>query len=843
LPAVNNLLKEKFSNGKCLLLFDALDEVPKARRIDLANKLNRFVRNYRGQIICTSRIVGYGGAFIEGAKEVEIVPFSQKQTEEYIKIWFKNATGYIEDDSISAKELIQELRNKPQIGGLAQNPLLLSLLCSLYQEKGLTLPARRCQVYAKAVEYMLGKWGIENRRQSPNEVRVSAKKQLMEELAYQFSCEGKEIFSMDELTSKIENYLRSEDVRSDFRNLSASNLIWELSEQDGILQKLTRDGDQYLFLHRTFQEYLTASYLRKASNGITLAKEHLWEYDWHQTLSLLAGLMQNPVPLLKVIINEKDDIFKSLLLLAGQCLTECQEISHPLIVEIIDIIYKFWQSYPSTDFIKSTVVALGTVNFQMFHRLQEDLNASAWNLRSKAVEALGEIANSQTILALIDALHDSDYYVRYQAAQALGKIGNTEALPALISALQDSDSYVRSQVIQALDKIGNPQAVSALMAALDDSNSYVRNHAIQALGRIGNSQAVDALIAALHHSNIDVRGEAVVAFGNISNPESVDALIAALNSSESFVISLVIKALGKIGNSKAEDALIAAFNHSDKYVRFWAATSLAEIGNHKGVNALITALNDSDKYFRLQVAHSLAEVGNSKGVDTLIIALNDSDINVRRLAAFALSKMDYTQGVNALITALSESDIYVRRYAAFALSKMGNPRCLEVLIATLNNSNKHLRTQALEALSKIGNPRAVLALIAVLNDSDSDVRIYAAFAVGNITNPQAATILTASLNSPDINLRKSAAVALSRIGTIETLAKLIQDFEIDIYSFDIFPLARTLAVRFSKEKLPFIPVYPKLFKYRFSPVLATMKHILQEWQEIKREIKKRFSKG
>jgi hypothetical protein len=162
LPAVNNLLKEKFSNGKCLLLFDALDEVPKSRRIDLANKLNRFVRNYRGQIICTSRIVGYGGAFIEGAKEVEIVPFSQKQTEEYIKIWFKNATGYIEDDSISAEGLIQELRNKPQIGGLAQNPLLLSLLCSLYQEKGLMLPARRGQVYAKAVDYMLGKWGIDN---------------------------------------------------------------------------------------------------------------------------------------------------------------------------------------------------------------------------------------------------------------------------------------------------------------------------------------------------------------------------------------------------------------------------------------------------------------------------------------------------------------------------------------------------------------------------------------------------------------------------------------------------------------------------------------------------------
>ncbi|WP_414625097.1 hypothetical protein [Calothrix sp. CCY 0018] len=60
-------------------------------------------------------IVGYGGAFVDGAKEVEIVPFSQKQTEEYIQTWFTNAAGYIEDDSVSAEQLITELREKPQI--------------------------------------------------------------------------------------------------------------------------------------------------------------------------------------------------------------------------------------------------------------------------------------------------------------------------------------------------------------------------------------------------------------------------------------------------------------------------------------------------------------------------------------------------------------------------------------------------------------------------------------------------------------------------------------------------------------------------------------------------------
>jgi hypothetical protein len=121
--------------------------------------------------------------------------------------------------------------------------------------------------------------------------------------------------------------------------------------------------------------------------------------------------MENPVPLLQAITDEKDDIFSTLLLLAGRCIAECQENSHPLIAEIIDRIYKFWQSYPNAGFSKSIVVAIGQANCQMLKWLQK-------------------------------ALEDKDYLLRWRSAKTLGEIGSLQAVEVLIAALNHQDNSV-----------------------------------------------------------------------------------------------------------------------------------------------------------------------------------------------------------------------------------------------------------------------------------------------------------------------------------------------------------------------------------------------------------------
>ena len=89
-----------------------------------------------------------------------------------------------------------------------------------------------------------------------------------------------------------------------------------------------------------------------------------------------------------------------------------------------------------------------------------------------------------------------------------------------------------------------------------------------------------------------------------------------------------------------------------------------------------------------------------------------------------------------------------------------------------------MRKAAVEALGKIGDSQATSDLITALKDSDSEVR-------------------------------KAAVEALGKIGNLETLQQILENPNLDIYDYHIFPLLRKLAMRHSKAKVDFIPVYPE----------------------------------
>jgi hypothetical protein len=275
-----------------------------------------------------------------------------------------------------------------------------------------------------------------------------------------------------------------------------------------IFQKMEREDDRYIFLHRTFQEYLTASYLKRMGNGVDLARKHFWEYDWHETLASFAGLMDDPVPLLQTIMKQKDDIFSSMLLLAGRCVTECQGVSHPLTEDIVDRIYALWRKYPDAAFVSQTIVGVGQVMPRMLANLQE---------------ALGE----------------REYEVAHKAARVIRKIGTDEAVDVLIGAVGHQSFCVRGSAIIELREIGGRKVVHALTKALNDAERHVREMSANTLASMGG-EGVSALIQALEHKERDIRRVVAKA---LSDEAFFEAPTEALDDKHRYVREIALDAL------------------------------------------------------------------------------------------------------------------------------------------------------------------------------------------------------------------------------------------------------------------------------------------------------------
>ena len=840
---IESIVKEKLEQGKCVLFLDALDEVSSIQLHKLNTKLENFLDNSPCKIYLTSRIVGYGGKFSGEVKEVEIVPFTDQKTAEYIKTWFVNAEGYLENDLVSADGLIEELKNKPQIQGLAQNPLLLSLICSLYQTQNLILPAKRNEVYKQAVDYMLRDW-VENRKLvSVSGGKRIAKIRLLEIVAYELSCREEEIFIFQEedFFNVLERYLRHEEVSTIFQQSNSDELMIELCEEDGIIQKFHEKGDQYLFLHRTFQEYFTACYLhqrikKNQEDGIALVKAHFWDHDWHETIILLAGMMSDASLLLEAILQEKDDIFATLLILASNCLAESKNIQDSLINQIVDKLYKVWQCDFSLEYINKTMVTLGKTFPVMRRRLENALKDLPWYVRDSkfnAAELLGKIGNPESISALSAALDDSENRIkgyaeddikeikrerkpildfeldlykekpfRGWALKALGEIGNPKALPTIIRAFNYSD-WFRDNAAIILGKINKKQslALPSLISTLSDSEKSVKFWGVKALGEIGigNSETIQALITALN--DVKTRNNAVEALGKINNSAVVSALIETIKNSDGDFRSYAAVALSKITNPDAVPVLIEAVNHSafHVYIRYFAAEALGNIGNPEAVSALIAVLNDSeindiyyaaDELVRNKAVEALSKIGTPEAVSGLIEALNHPYQKVRGKAAEALLNIGTEKAYLGLMTALNHLDENVRKYAVEALVKInniGSTAAMPILIEALNNPYQEVRSYATMIfahfpLALVVNPESRQAfIVASLNDSDKTGRDCVATALSLLLNPEEVSALMTALTNSDETVRSKAIESLGeildKIGNPETIPGLSMALE------------------------------------------------------------------
>ncbi|MBL6966065.1 MAG: SUMF1/EgtB/PvdO family nonheme iron enzyme [Anaerolineales bacterium] len=274
-----HLVKELLKTGG-LLLLDGLDEVPAAqqRRAQIKQAVEDFAATFgKCRILVTSRTYAYQKQDwrLNGFKETILAPFNKGQIRQFVEHWYAHIAVLRDlqrDDAQGRAELLKNaIFSSDRLRGLAERPLLLTLMSSLHAWRGGSLPEKREELYADTVDLLLDWWespkvvrdgqGTEIIRQPSLaewlKIDRDRVRELLNHLAYQAHANQPDLtgtadVSEGDLVGGLMRLSQNPDV-------NPARLVEYISQRAGLL--VSRGVGVYTFPHRTFQEYLAACYL------------------------------------------------------------------------------------------------------------------------------------------------------------------------------------------------------------------------------------------------------------------------------------------------------------------------------------------------------------------------------------------------------------------------------------------------------------------------------------------------------------------------------------------------------------------------------------------------------
>jgi predicted NACHT family NTPase len=307
-------LQELFVHKSVLVLLDGLDEVKNEHYERTLNEIRNLSRiYYDNYFIITCRIAAkeYSYDVLDKFAEVELADFNEEQIEIFISQWLENKDKSL----ITTEELIKSLKKNGRLSELAVTPLLLTLICLVFDEK-CNLPNNRYELYTEGIEILLNKWdakrGIQ-REQVYQELSLQRKKDLLSYIAFKTFKEKEFFFSKKEAKSYIKEYIQNLSSNADREpealQLDSEAILHAIEAQHGLL--VERAKGIYSFSHLTFHEYFVAHEInvrkRPQREAFQELANHLSERSWKEIFLLSAEMAQPDATLFFTILKERID--------------------------------------------------------------------------------------------------------------------------------------------------------------------------------------------------------------------------------------------------------------------------------------------------------------------------------------------------------------------------------------------------------------------------------------------------------------------------------------------------------------------------------------------------------
>lgn len=316
--------------GKCLIMLDGLDEVPKGQRDLIRQWVDSQMKQYKQtQFILTSRIHGFEinpdepSHTIERDCKLSILDFNGQQIEDFINNWyvhffwlsiweplFRDSQNKPEslrlteentkrksdqDAQDSANHLIRQIFANPSLSELAKNPLQITMITATHRVNT-ELPKKRVELYDKISNLLLGTRPYA-KKITPT-LTASQNEAILQVLAWNLVKRDTTQFTPKDGEEWIKKTLK--DCCKE-HSLTSKSFWKEMIEITGFLQE--RELGKYEFTHRTFQEYFAALQFKEmGEQGEKAIIEKLKNNQWPEVVCFYAAL-GNATPLIQEAIK------------------------------------------------------------------------------------------------------------------------------------------------------------------------------------------------------------------------------------------------------------------------------------------------------------------------------------------------------------------------------------------------------------------------------------------------------------------------------------------------------------------------------------------------------------
>ena len=306
-------LQQILSAGGALILLDGLDEVRDTDNSWVLRQIREFSQQFsQNQFVITCRIAAREYTF-EQFTEVEIADFNDTQIADFSSKWFRS-----KNDPIKAERFLQKLREDAPIRELATNPLLLTLLCLVFEDSG-SFPTNRGELYQTGVDVLLKKWDVKRnieREQVYKRLSLKRKEDLLSQIARNTFEAGNYFFKQREVERYISQYIQNlpdANTDPDALELDSAAVLKSIEAQHGLFVERARGI--YSFSHLTFHEYFTARKIVTSCNPyaaddptLQWLVAHITEPRWREVFLLVVETLPSAHGLLQLMKQQADSL-------------------------------------------------------------------------------------------------------------------------------------------------------------------------------------------------------------------------------------------------------------------------------------------------------------------------------------------------------------------------------------------------------------------------------------------------------------------------------------------------------------------------------------------------------